>query len=139
MKIDVISDTICPWCFIGKRRLERALAEHPELEPEIVWHPFQLNPEMPPEGMDREMYLQVKFGGPTRAKEVYGVIARAASSEALDFKLDKIGNSKALCSKGGVSAVRLRLLGYLTEASNHKPQHRSLELSFQCIRSAFQA
>jgi predicted DsbA family dithiol-disulfide isomerase len=93
MKIDVISDTICPWCYIGKRRLERALAEHPELDPEIVWHPFQLNPDMPPEGMDRDMYLQVKFGGPTRAKEVYRVIAQAASSEALNFKLDKIGRT----------------------------------------------
>ena len=93
MKIDVISDTICPWCFIGKRRLERALAEHPDLEPEIVWHPFQLNPDMPPEGMDREMYLQIKFGGPTRAKEVYQVIADAASGEALDFKLDDIGRT----------------------------------------------
>lgn len=90
MKIDVISDTICPWCFIGKRRLERALAAHPDLNPEIVWHPFQLNPDMPPEGMDREMYLQIKFGGQTRAEEVYRVIADAASAEALDFKLDNI-------------------------------------------------
>lgn len=93
MKIDVISDAICPWCFIGKRRLERALAEHPDLEPEIVWHPFQLNPDMPPEGMDRDMYLQIKFGGPTRAKEVYRAIADAASGEALDFKLDEIGRT----------------------------------------------
>ncbi len=93
MKIDVISDTVCPWCFIGKRRLERALSEHPDLVPEIVWHPFQLNPEMPPGGMDREMYLQIKFGGEARAEEVYKVISDAASGEALDFNLDKISRT----------------------------------------------
>jgi predicted DsbA family dithiol-disulfide isomerase len=52
MQIDIISDTVCPWCFIGKRRLERALAERPEIEARITWRPFQLNPEMPREGLD---------------------------------------------------------------------------------------
>ena len=54
MKIDVYSDTICPWCFIGKRRLERALAERPQPDLELTWRPFQLNPEMPSGGMDRQ-------------------------------------------------------------------------------------
>ena len=53
MKIDVISDTVCPWCFIGKRRLETALAGFDGELPEVVWHPFQLNPDLPVEGMPR--------------------------------------------------------------------------------------
>lgn len=90
MRIDVISDTVCPWCFIGKRRLERALAERPDLEPEIVWHPFQLNPDMPAEGLDRQRYLELKFGGTTRAREVYRMVAEAGNSENLDFQFDAI-------------------------------------------------
>jgi predicted DsbA family dithiol-disulfide isomerase len=93
MKIDIVSDTICPWCFIGKRRLERALAMEPELEPEIAWHPFQLNPEMPPEGMGRALYLEMKFGGASRAHEVYRVVHEAAASEGLAFDLDAIART----------------------------------------------
>lgn len=93
MKIDVISDTVCPWCFIGKRRLERALAQTPDLDPEISWHPFQLNPDMPREGMDRALYLETKFGGVDRARETYRVVADAASGESLDFDLEKIART----------------------------------------------
>ena len=80
MKIDVISDTVCPWCYIGKRRLERALEGRDEDAgaAEIAWHPFELNPDMPAEGMDRETYLALKFGGPPGAEKVYGAIAEAA-------------------------------------------------------------
>ncbi|WP_372027026.1 DsbA family oxidoreductase [Tistrella mobilis] len=85
MRIDVISDTVCPWCFIGKRRLEEALemfAGHPAAQPvEVRWHPFQLNPAMPREGTDRAGYLAAKFGGPERAAQIYGRI-RAAGAEA---------------------------------------------------------
>jgi predicted DsbA family dithiol-disulfide isomerase len=93
MKIDVISDTVCPWCFVGKRRLERALAEYAGPDPEIAWHPFQLNPEMPREGMDRALYLEMKFGGEARAKDVYRIIDEAASGESLNFDLQKIGRT----------------------------------------------
>ena len=93
MRIDVVSDTICPWCFIGKRRLERALSMEPGLEPEIVWHPFQLNPEMPPGGIGRSLYLEMKFGGPTRAREVYRVVHEAAASEGLTFDLEAIART----------------------------------------------
>jgi predicted DsbA family dithiol-disulfide isomerase len=90
MRIDIISDTICPWCFIGKRRLESALAETPDLAPEILWHPFQLNPDMPPDGMDRAHYLEAKFGGGTRAREIYRVVTRAAENAGLDLNIDAI-------------------------------------------------
>ena len=61
-RIDVISDAICPWCYIGKRRLERALADRPDVEAQITWRAFQLNPWMPAAGIPREEYLKAKFG-----------------------------------------------------------------------------
>jgi len=71
--VDVVSDVVCPWCYIGKRRLEAALAQlresNPDLPFEIRWHPFQLNPDLPAEGVDRKAYLEAKFGGPDRAFE----------------------------------------------------------------------
>ena len=90
MKIDVYSDTICPWCFIGKRRLERALAERPQPSLAISWRPFQLNPEMPPGGMDRGRYLALKFGGPAGAREVYEQVRQAGRSEDIDFAFESI-------------------------------------------------
>ena len=90
MKIDIISDTVCPWCFIGKRRLERALSMRPEMVPEINWYPFQLNPEMPEEGIERTLYLNLKFGSAERANEIYRVVAEASTSEDLDIDFDAI-------------------------------------------------
>ena len=90
MKIEVISDTICPWCYIGKRRLETALAGLEGEPPEITWHPFQLNPEMPADGMPREHYLELKFGGAERARGIYRAVLQAAEAESLSFDLDRI-------------------------------------------------
>ncbi len=90
MKIDIISDTVCPWCFIGKRRLERALSMRPEMVPEINWYPFQLNPEMPEEGIERTLYLSLKFGSAERANEIYGSVTEASTSEDLDINFDAI-------------------------------------------------
>jgi predicted DsbA family dithiol-disulfide isomerase len=90
MKIDIISDTICPWCFIGKRRLERALAQRPQEILDISWQPFQLNPDMPRDGMDRESYLAAKFGGQDRARQQYGRIAETGASEGIAFRFDLI-------------------------------------------------
>ena len=69
MRIDVIFDTICPWCYIGKKRLEASLAAAPMDDLEIHWNAFLLNPEMPPEGMDEREYTRAKFGGEARARE----------------------------------------------------------------------
>ena len=84
-RLDIISDPICPWCYIGKSRLDRALearADHPF---EIDWRPFQLNPDMPPEGMDRRAYLEAKFGGKEGAIRVYSQIEQMAQSNGLDI------------------------------------------------------
>ncbi len=90
MQIEIISDTVCPWCYIGKRRLERALAQRDELEVEITWRPFQLNPDMPAGGLDREAYLNAKFGGAQRAEQIYAAIREAGGGEGIDFAFDKI-------------------------------------------------
>lgn len=93
IKLDILSDPICPWCYIGKSNLDRALEAHPKHRFEIEWHPFQLNPEMPSEGMDRRTYLENKFGGKDGAREVYGRIEDAAKSAGLEVNFDAIGRT----------------------------------------------
>ena len=89
--IDIVSDTVCPWCFIGKRRLERALAQRsPGEEFRVSWRPFQLNPDMPPEGRDRKAHLIAKFGGEDGLKRVYDAVIEAGKSEGIDFAFDKV-------------------------------------------------
>ena len=88
LTIDIVSDVVCPWCYIGKRKLEAALAL-PEAEglPEVQirWHPFQLNPDLPQEGMPRKQYLEDKFGGPARAAEIYARVGAAGKAVGLDL------------------------------------------------------
>ena len=93
MHIDIFSDTICPWCFIGKRRLERALAERPQTDLTVRWRAFQLNPEMPEEGMERQRYLELKFGGAAGAESVYARVRDAGDSEGIAFAFDRIART----------------------------------------------
>ena len=88
--LDIISDPICPWCYIGKAKLDRALEAAPEHPFEVQWRPFQLNPDMPAEGMDRREYLEWKFGGREGALKVYGEIAKTAEATGLDIAFEKI-------------------------------------------------
>jgi predicted DsbA family dithiol-disulfide isomerase len=84
--VDIVSDAICPWCFIGKRRFERALKEAPsDIEVMLAWRPYQLNPDMPPEGMDRKAYLAAKFGGDTRSERIYQAVREAGAGEGIHF------------------------------------------------------
>lgn len=90
MLIEIYSDLVCPWCFIGKARLERALRERPGLAVDLRWVPFALNPDFPPDGMDRATYLILKFGGVERARDVHAVIEQAALRDGLPLRLDLI-------------------------------------------------
>ena len=90
MKIEFIFDTVCPWCYVGKRRFERALAQRPGTRSEIVWRPFLLNPDIPPEGIDRRAYLDRKFGGPARVNRIHAAVAAAGAAEGIDFAFDRI-------------------------------------------------
>lgn len=94
LTIDVVSDVVCPWCYIGKRRLESALARLRESDPDLPvtvrWHPFQLNPDLPREGIDRRQYLEVKFGGPDRAAQIYARVRAAGETVGIPFDFDAI-------------------------------------------------
>jgi predicted DsbA family dithiol-disulfide isomerase len=90
MPIDVISDVVCPWCFIGKRRLEKALMLRPDIAAEVRWRPYFLNDWIPREGIDRKTYLERKFGSVERYAAIAERVAAAARSEGLDYALDKI-------------------------------------------------
>jgi predicted DsbA family dithiol-disulfide isomerase len=91
VRIDVVSDVVCPWCFIGKRRLEKALALKPEIPVEVHWHPYFLNDWIPREGIARSEYLTTKFGSPERYTGIAQRVSAAAAEEGLDYAIDKIG------------------------------------------------
>ncbi len=90
IEIDVISDVMCPWCYIGKRRLEKALAMVPDVPVDIRWRPFQLDHTIPETGMDRKEYLRKKFGSDEQAAQVYGPVRAAGKDEEIPFEFDKI-------------------------------------------------
>jgi predicted DsbA family dithiol-disulfide isomerase len=90
MPVDVVSDVVCPWCFIGKRRLEKALALRPDIAVEVNWHPYFLNDWIPREGIDRKTYLEKKFGSVERYAAMAPRVAAAADGEGLTYRLDKI-------------------------------------------------
>ena len=120
MKIDIIFDTVCPWCFIGKKRLEMALAARPHIQVKQNWKPFLLNPEMPPGGIDQTAYLIKKFGSQARINHMYGTLDEAGQSVEIDFAFDRI-------SKTPNSISSHRLLLY---AGRHGPVDSVVEALF---------
>ena len=127
MQIDVISDVVCPWCYIGKRHLESALAawrkDHPgEEQPVVRWHPFQLNPQLPGGGVPRAEYIAAKFGGPQRAKEIYARVANAGARAGIAFDFDRIPvqpntrNAHRLIHRAGSSGPQDAMMEALFQA-----------------------
>ena len=90
IRIDVVSDVVCPWCFIGKRRLEKALAMRPDIPVEVHWRPYFLNEWIPREGISREDYLTTKFGSPERYKGIAQRVGVTAAAEGLAYAADKM-------------------------------------------------
>jgi len=90
VRIDVVSDVVCPWCFIGKHRLEAALKLKPDIAVEVHYRPYFLNDWIPREGMSREEYLTTKFGSPERYKGIAQRVAAAAAAEGLVYASDKM-------------------------------------------------
>ena len=88
IKLDIMSDPICPWCYIGKAHLDRALESEPDHPFAIEWHPFQLNPDMPAEGMDRRSYLEGKFGGKEGAVRAYAPVVEHAEKAGLKINFE---------------------------------------------------
>jgi predicted DsbA family dithiol-disulfide isomerase len=93
LSIDIVSDIVCPWCYVGKRRLEAALARRAsdDAQPvQVRWLAFQLNPDIPAGGVDRRSYLEQKFGGPERAKQIYARIKAAGDEVGIPFDFERI-------------------------------------------------
>jgi len=122
IKLDIISDPICPWCYIGKANLDRALAAHPDHPFLIEWHPFQLNPDMPPQGMDRREYLELKFGGKEAAIKIYAEIAQKAEEAGLEIDFAAIKrtpntlNAHRLIHWAGIEGVQTFVVSALFRA-----------------------
>ena len=124
LSIDVVSDVVCPWCYIGKRRLEGALqlwaAQHPEVVPQVRWHPFQLNPHLAAEGIDRHTYVLQKFGD--RADTVYERVTLVAKEVGLALAIDRIQRQPntvlphSLISAAGQGEVQSQLVEALFKA-----------------------
>jgi predicted DsbA family dithiol-disulfide isomerase len=90
VKLVIFSDPVCPWCYIGKARLGRALEQRPDHPFKVEWHPFMLNPDMPAGGMDRRAYLEAKFGGKQGAVQAYMHVVDEAAKSGLKLNLDAI-------------------------------------------------
>ena len=126
VKLDILSDPICPWCYIGKTNLDRALeraleraGDHPF---EIEWHPFQLNPDMPAEGADRRSYLEAKFGGKAQAAQAYARVTDVAAAAGLVFNFEAIErtpntlNAHRLILWAGIEGRQSRVVSELFRA-----------------------
>jgi predicted DsbA family dithiol-disulfide isomerase len=90
LSIDVVSDVVCPWCYVGLMRLDQAIAQAPKAEVEVRWRPFQLDPTIPREGVDRQSYMQAKFGTGGRLKEVHDRLESLGAAVGIDFDFDAI-------------------------------------------------
>jgi predicted DsbA family dithiol-disulfide isomerase len=90
LQIDIVSDVVCPWCYIGKRRIENALALAPDVPVEIHWRPFFLNPWVPRQGISRDEYLTAKFGSVEAYKGIAGRVVAAAGEEGLTYRPDLV-------------------------------------------------
>jgi predicted DsbA family dithiol-disulfide isomerase len=90
LQIDIVSDVVCPWCYIGKRRIENALALVPDVPVEIAWRPFFLNPWVPREGIERDAYLTTKFGSVEAYKNIAGRVVAAAAEEGLSYHPERV-------------------------------------------------
>lgn len=90
MRIDIVFDTVCPWCYVGKKRFDRALAMRPKLKPEIRYKSFLLNPDLPTEGVDRREFLERKFGSSQQYERIIEALVFTGKGEGIEFALDKI-------------------------------------------------
>ena len=122
LRIDVYSDVVCPWCYVGKRRLERALASA-GTDVHVTWRPFQLNPTMPRCGMDRREYLEAKFGGPAATRSMYDRVTEAGAAEQLLFAFDRIQRTP-----NTFDAHRM-----IWHAGRFGKQERMVETLFRCF------
>jgi predicted DsbA family dithiol-disulfide isomerase len=90
LTIDVVSDVVCPWCYLGQKRLDNAMAAAPDVDIAVTWRPFQLDPTIPPEGMDRKAYMRAKFGDESRLRDAHARLEALGAAEGIDYDFDAI-------------------------------------------------
>jgi predicted DsbA family dithiol-disulfide isomerase len=90
LQIEVVFDLVCPWCYLGTRRLRRALRARPDILVDIIWRPFLLNPDIPSAGLPRQEFMTRKFGGEERARRLHATIAELGRAEGVPFRFDRI-------------------------------------------------
>jgi predicted DsbA family dithiol-disulfide isomerase len=90
LQIEVVFDLVCPWCYLGTRRLRRALRSRPDVVADLLWRPFLLNPDIPPAGLPRQEFLTRKFGGEERARRLHATIAELGAAEGVPFRFERI-------------------------------------------------
>ncbi|TPK98903.1 DsbA family protein [Mesorhizobium sp. B2-4-14] len=125
--VDVVSDVVCPWCFIGQKRLDRAVAAAGDVDVHIRWRPFQLDPTIPPQGKDRWEYMLAKFGSDERIREIHGRIEPLGEAEGISFAFDAIK-----VAPNTLDAHRLiRWAGAAGEAVQNRLVRRLFQLNFE--------
>ena len=143
LPIDMVSDVVCPWCFIGKRRLEKAIALLPDVPVMVRFRPYFLNPWVPRAGIDREEYLTTKFGWPERYRDIAQRVAQAAAAEGLTYVLDGIKRQPNTidCHRlilwadeiGNAAAMKQRLMDlYFTEGGDLTDPEVLIQAAGQC-------
>jgi predicted DsbA family dithiol-disulfide isomerase len=90
LTIDVVSDVVCPWCYLGQKRLDNAMAAAADVDIAVTWRPFQLDPTIPPEGMDRKAYMRAKFGDEARLRDAHARLEALGAAEGIDYAFDAI-------------------------------------------------
>lgn len=143
LHIDVFSDVVCPWCFIGKRRLEKAIALKPEIEVDVLYRPYFLNPWVPREGMSRDEYLTAKFGSPARYEQIAQRVAAAAADEGLTYAVGKLARQPNTLdchrliywaqASGKAAQMKQRLMElYFTEGGDLSDREVLVQASVDC-------
>lgn len=90
MRIDIYSDTVCPWCYLGKKRFELAVAARPHYEPRVMWRPFELDPDLPADGVERAAYMAARLGNSDKAAESHEELVRQGEAAGIAFRFDLI-------------------------------------------------
>ncbi|MBZ9776039.1 DsbA family oxidoreductase [Mesorhizobium sp. CO1-1-8] len=125
--VDVVSDVVCPWCFVGQKRLDRAIAAVGDVDVHVRWRPFQLDPTIPPEGKDRREYMLAKFGSDERIREIHARIEPLGEAEGISFAFDAIK-----VAPNTLDAHRLiRWAGAAGEAVQNRLVRRLFQLNFE--------
>jgi len=125
--VDVVSDVVCPWCFIGQKRLDKAAATLPDIDVEIHWRPYQLDPTIPPEGKDRRQYMLDKFGSEERIRQIHERVEGLGAAEGIDFAFDAIRIAANTLDAHRV----IRWAGTAGEEAQNRLVRRLFQLNFE--------